>query len=277
MIDRPEPAVPLWSRVLDDLRARLADGEFADRFPTDRELVEHYGISRHTAREAVRHLTEDGLVLRRRGRGSFLNDEVFEQPLGSLYSLFRSIEAQGVEQTSRVLGLVTVTDAEVATQLGLPTDTSLIRLERLRCAGGEPLAIDLVMLPATIAEPLLDCDFTHTALYDELAQRCGVVIDAARERIEPIVPEAAVAGLLGIPAGTAAFSIERLGMSRGTPLEVRRSVVRGDRFAFVADWSPDNRHGPLVAEHRTHHSNPARRRANNQTPITFTTPKERHR
>jgi GntR family transcriptional regulator len=51
-----ESAPPLWAAVLDDLRTRLARGEFAERFPTDRELTAHYGISRHTAREAVRRL-----------------------------------------------------------------------------------------------------------------------------------------------------------------------------------------------------------------------------
>ena len=49
-------ADPKWRQVLEDLERRLADGEIADRFPTDRELVEHYGVSRHTVREAVRHL-----------------------------------------------------------------------------------------------------------------------------------------------------------------------------------------------------------------------------
>ena len=51
----------LWATVLADLRRRLLNGEFTDRFPTDRELTAHYGVSRHTAREAVRRL--DRLLL----------------------------------------------------------------------------------------------------------------------------------------------------------------------------------------------------------------------
>jgi GntR family transcriptional regulator len=149
-IDRTRP-VPLWAQLLEDLRARLAAGEFGDRFPTDRELTETYGVSRHTAREAVRHLTAEGVLQRERGRGSTVLTPEFEQPLGALYSLFRSIEAQGVEQRSDVLALAAVTDAEVAGRLGVDPHEPLIHLERLRLAGGEPLALDRVWLPATVA------------------------------------------------------------------------------------------------------------------------------
>ena len=47
-------------------------------------------------------------------------------------------------------------------------------MERLRLAGGEPLALDTVWLPGDLGAPLLEADFTHAALYDELAARTGV-------------------------------------------------------------------------------------------------------
>ena len=52
-LDRSSP-LPLWAQLLDDLRDRLDAGEFAESFPTDLELTTAYGVSRHTAREAVR-------------------------------------------------------------------------------------------------------------------------------------------------------------------------------------------------------------------------------
>ena len=47
-------------------------------------------------------------------------------------------------------------------------------MERLRLAGGEPLALDTVWLPGDLGAPFLGADFTHAALYDELAARTGV-------------------------------------------------------------------------------------------------------
>jgi DNA-binding GntR family transcriptional regulator len=63
----------------------------------------------------------------------------------------------------------------------------LFRMERIRLAGDEPLALDTVWLPAHLGAPLLEADFTHTGLYDELAARAGVRVDGGREHIRAIV------------------------------------------------------------------------------------------
>jgi hypothetical protein len=63
---------PLWQQVLEGFERRSGSGDIVGRFPTDEELSEHYGVSRHTFREAVRHLRARDLV--DRGRGSFLSD-----------------------------------------------------------------------------------------------------------------------------------------------------------------------------------------------------------
>lgn len=234
-LDRAHP-LPLWAQLEAELRRRLRDGAFAERFPTDRELVETYEVSRNTAREAVDRLCAEGLLERRRGRGTYVRTPEFQQATGALYSLFRSVEAQGVTQTSTVRRLAEVRDPAAAARLELAPDTPLVLLDRLRHAGDEPLALDRVWLPAAVARPLLDADFSHTALYDQLAERCGAVMVGGWERIRPVVPTADERALLDSPADEAAFVIERLGRDEQRPLEWRVSLVRGDRYAFVADW-----------------------------------------
>ena len=166
-VDR-DSALPLWAQVLGDLRRRLARGEFRLRFPGDNELTEHYGVSRHTVREAVRRLQNEGVVERGRGRGTFVRDGAIEQPLGALYSLFRSVEEQGFVQRSVVRHLELRQDEEAAKVLGRAPDESLVYLERLRLADGVPIVLDCSWLPAALAGPLLEVDFTRTALYREL-------------------------------------------------------------------------------------------------------------
>jgi GntR family transcriptional regulator len=235
-LDRSSP-VPLWAQVLEDLRERIANGELDDRFPTDQELMAHYGVSRHTARDAARRLASEGLIVRERGRGSMLRRAAFEQPLGSLYSLFQSIEGQGAEQTSVVRTLEVRVDEHAAKRLERSADCPLVHLERVRLAAGQPLAVDRVWLPADVAGPLLGADFTHTALYAELAARCGVRVDAARESIAPVLPDRTERQLLELPARQPCFAIDRRGWWRGGLVEWRRTLIRGDRFRFVADWS----------------------------------------
>jgi len=128
-------------------------------------------------------------------------------------------------------------DAVVAERLGLEGSTPLLYLERLRLAGEEPLALDRVWLPAEMAEPLLRADFSATALYTELAERCGVRLTGGTEHIRAVVPTAAERELLGVPGDVAAFAIERTGYVGDRPVEWRHTLVRGDRFAVNAEFS----------------------------------------
>lgn len=236
-IDRTSP-MPLWAQLEQELRRRIAAGHFVDRFLTDRELVDVYGVSRHTAREAVDRLIADGIVERRRGQGSFVIEEAIEQRLGSLYSLFASVEAEGLRQRSTVLQLEVTKDAVAAAHLGLTAGTSLVHLARVRWAGDDPLAIDRTWLPSELALPLLTTDFSRTALYTELEDKCGIRMSGGWERIQPVVPDPEEQELLRTGPQDAAFLIERLGRdSAGRTVEWRVSLVRGDRFRFVADWS----------------------------------------
>ncbi len=232
---RTPSKVPLWAQVLADLKKRLKAGEFAERFPSDADIVDRYGVSRHTVREAVRHLQTEGLLVRRRGHGSFVTEGEIEQPIGAMYSLFRSIEGTGATQESIVRHLERRRDDKAEAMLGCPGE-ELVFLERVRLSNGDPIALDCSWLPCSIAEPLLEIDFHHTALYDELQQRCGHNPTSGWERIRPVLPDKTQRALLGIEPSEPAFAIERLALCEGMPIEWRHGVVRGDRFSFVARW-----------------------------------------
>jgi len=234
-VDRSSP-MPLWAQLEAQLRQRLEAGEFHDRFPTDTELVDEYQVSRHTVREAIRHLNRTGILRRERGRGTVVNRAEFEQPLGALYSLFQSIESSGVEQRSVVLALREETDRTAAGHLGLAPDAPLVFLERIRCADGAPLAIDRTWLPMSIGAPLLHSNFEHTALYDEMERLCGVRPNAGWERIAPLVPSPAERETLQLKRGQAAFFIERLSTAGDQRIEWRTTTVRGDRYRFVSQF-----------------------------------------
>lgn len=231
---------PLWQQVLEDLERRIASGDISGRFPTDKELTEHYGVSRHTVREAVRRLRARGLVDRHRGRGSFLNTDRLTQPLGGLYSLFRAVEEQGLPQRSEVLALEVTRDEDAAARLELPPRAELVRLERLRWAGDEPLAVDAVWLPVDIGRPLLEADLRRTALYDQLAERVGVRITAVEETLEPVLPSDDDRTLLALAEDEALFRVRRLGRQDDRPVECRVTLIRGQRFVYTSSWRADD-------------------------------------
>jgi GntR family transcriptional regulator len=236
-LDRTNP-VPLWAQLHDDLRRRSAAGEFAQAFPAEMDLVAQYEVSRNTVREAMRRLRGDGVVVASRGRRPRLAEETeIVQPLGALYSLFASVEASGLEQRSVVRCLEVRLDPEAAHHLRRQPSEALLYLERLRLAGGEPLALDRIWVPEELGAPLLGADFAHTGFYDELLSRVGVTLTHGREQIRAVVPSDGDRVLLGLKRSGAALAIDRLGCANGEPVEWRRTVLRGDRFSVVADFS----------------------------------------
>jgi len=236
MPDRSSP-LPLWAQIADDLRRRLSGGEFEERFPTDEELTRDYDVSRHTAREAVRRLSAEGLLVRQRGRGTSLVHPVLEQPLHSLYSLASSMRAHGIEERSEVLSSTRCpAPSEVAEHLGLGPGAGVVFIERLRFAGAEPMAWDRSWLPAERAGPLLEVDLSSGGLYNALATHCALRVTGGWERIRPVVPGPAERDLLAISHDVAAFDIERLTFAGDKPVEWRKSLIRGDRYNLLAQW-----------------------------------------
>lgn len=229
--------MPLWQQLHDDLVRRIEVGEFPDRFPGELELTAAYDVSRHTVREALGRLRREGVIMSSRGRSSVVAPGVISQDLGTMYSLFQELETRGIEQRSKVLVVDRRQDEVVAQRLGLPSGSDTVYIERLRCAEDQPLAWDCAWLDPTLAAPLLEVDLTHSALYTEWQRVAGVKLSGGRETIRAVVPTAGQRRLLQMSDDEAALLIERLGLSGESPVEYRRTLVRGSRFSMTATWS----------------------------------------
>lgn len=236
LLDRRSP-MPLWAQVCDDLRRRIGAEEFASAFPGELALTEEYEVSRYTVREALRVLRDEGLVTSHRGRPSRVEARRYRQSLGALYSLFDSMTEQGVRQTNDVLRLAPTHNATVAAHLDQADDADLIVLERLRLANGEALAHDVTWMPASIAAPLLDIDFTATGLYAELQRTCNVRVDAGRERITTTLAPRHIAQLLSISSSDPVFLFERQATAQSRPVIWRETHIRGDHFSLETEWT----------------------------------------
>jgi GntR family transcriptional regulator len=229
--------LPLWAQVSDDLRRRISTSEFDGGFPGEHDLTEQYGVSRHTIREALRVLRVEGLLKSERGRGTTVQETRYSQNLGTLYSLFTTIQDQGVEQTSTVKRLTLTVNPTVAQELNVAPTSELVVIERIRFAGGEPFAYDTAWLLAEVARPLLDVDFGHTSVYAELRDRCGVEMNSGGEKICAQVASHHVATDLGLVPGSPVFALERIGASGNRAIEWRETFIRGDRFTLEVNFS----------------------------------------
>ncbi len=224
---------PLWKQVRDDIRARLLTGAFAGGFPGEHDLGRAYGVSRHTVREALRGLREEGLIGSARGRparspGNGGRARRPAQPC--VPGLAGAISAAGSRPASVVRILDVRSDGVFATRLGLEESTLLLHLERLRIADGFPVAIDRIWLPAERASAVLGCDFSTIPVYDALATYTDLRVTRADDTLRALVPTPVERSLLDMPPGTAALALTRIGYQYEQPVEYRVALLRGDCF-----------------------------------------------
>lgn len=234
-------SVPLWRQLESILRKELASSDPNTAAAlTEQELTSRFRVSRFTVRQALDVLRREGLIDRSRKRGTVLSPRApIQQPLEGLYSFGRSMTGLGLTPESRILSLRSVrADQQLSDQLELPpTSAPLVELIRLRSAAGEALVIECIWLPAAVVPHISDEDVSGS-VYDLLRDRYGLNIDSAQESIRPVVLSDHDAHLLGARRGSAAFFVERVSYVGTRPVEVRHSIIRGDRYLYSIRLHP---------------------------------------
>jgi GntR family transcriptional regulator len=231
--------VPLHHQVYLDLRGALDTGEWkpGDRLPPERELARQYGCSLITVRRAMSDLAREGRLERTRGRGTFVLPPRIDRDLGGTLSFTAEMRTRGLDAATRLVAARPESAGEaVAAALGIEPGAPTLYLERLRVGGGEPLLLEQVHLPAERFPGLLASDLEHSSLYDLLTERYDTAVSHVRETLEPVLLRAREARLLGRPARTPALLIESIAFAAdGTPVELGRTYVRGDRTRYYVE------------------------------------------
>lgn len=227
-------ATPLYLQLEAALRDQLTSGTWkpGEAMPPERDLAERFKVSRLTLRKALERLEAQGLVQRRQGSGTYVAPRM-EQPLSALTGFSADMRARGLEPHDRWLkrGLFAASPEEILA-LSLSPGERVARIERVRSAQGEPMAIERACIPALL---LPDPERVQDSLYGHLEVR-GLRPVRALQRLRAVAASRAEAELLGLRTGEPVLYIERLSyLENGSVLEFTRSHYRGDRYDFVAE------------------------------------------
>lgn len=216
------------------LQRQIEQGALApgQPLPGERDLAERHGVSRVTVRKAIEGLVADGLLVQRRGSGTFVGARI-ERPFSHLTSFSDEIRARGLEPHSETLaGESGVATADEAMALNLAPGARVIRLRRLRFGGEQPLALERSTLPAFA---LASARSVRDSLYIALDRR-GLRPRRALQRLRAVAFDAESARLLRVKPGSAGLLIERRGfLADGRVVELTHSHYRGDAYDFVAE------------------------------------------
>ncbi|WP_026455554.1 GntR family transcriptional regulator [Saccharomonospora iraqiensis] len=253
MVDRTS-GVPVHRQVAADVRDRIAAGEYGpgDRLPSEREMVESYGASRLTIREALNLLRAEGVVVTEQGRGVFVRDwttihrlarsrlsrSAREQDRGA----FRADAAsEGFTPSVAVTVRFEPADERTARQLALtPGDEVTVR-ERVMCADGEvvQLAVSRLSRALTRGTAIERDDAGPGGSYARL-EEAGHRLGHYAEHVGSRMPTPDEVSTLQLGQGIPVLTVTRIAHGRdGTPLEMNDMVLPAHRYQLSYEWAAD--------------------------------------
>jgi len=207
-----------------------------DAIPSERQLGTDLGVSRLTVRAALDELVREGYLVRRRGAGTFVAEP--KVPKGMDVSSFSDdMRRRGLVPASRTLDLRAVpAGARLGRMLHVSPAEPVLAIKRLRLADGEPMAIELLNVRASLVPGLSGDDLEQSSFYDLLASRYEIEIVGGTQTVEPTVTNDEESTALGVPLHSPALLFERVTRAgTGDVIEFTTSTYRGDRYRLVTE------------------------------------------
>jgi DNA-binding GntR family transcriptional regulator len=231
-IDRSSP-VPLYFQVARRLEELIANGQLTPgtRLENEVALADQLGLSRPTMRQAIQYLVDKGMLVRKRGVGTQVVHARVRRTV-ELTSLYEDLDRTHQQPRTDVLSLASATAPdEVAVALALPSGASVLVIERLRYAQGEPLALMRNFLPAGLLRVTAD-DLRARGLY-QLMRAAGVNLRLADQTIGARRATAAEAKTLGEPRGAPLLTMARTAYDdAGRAVEYGQHAYRASLYSF---------------------------------------------
>jgi GntR family transcriptional regulator len=235
-IDKNVP-IPYHYQLRELIRDEITTGRLGvgDRLPSERELCIIFKLSRTPVREAIDALVKEGLLIRQKGRGTFVAEpKIMERWLESPEGFTDSISEQGFQVQTRVRTFALVpAPHKVAIELRLSSNEPVIILDRVRSILNEPILLVTSYLPEKICPTLFEHDLSSNSLYQILREKYNIHIAGAKRCLEAVIANESESELLNISPGAPLMLIESTSyLEDGTAVEYFKARHRGDRTRF---------------------------------------------
>ena len=239
-------AVKAYFRLFDILKEQILSGYYlpGQRIPTERELCGQFGVSRITARHALRLLSEQGMLDRQVGRGSYVRS-ARPAKLPILQNDFTgSVRREAPSMKRRLLSKqFGIAPPHIAETLGLLKVEKCLIAQRLDLLEDEPLAYDTVHIPLNLAgnisdEMLIRIDFLESWLAAE-----GIALSHSVESIEAKLADVEAAKRLGVNQSSPVLAVmDTIYITDSRAAGVFESVYRADRFRLISTIKREQSH-----------------------------------
>jgi GntR family transcriptional regulator len=231
---------PYYVQLMDILREKVYRKEWnpGDQIPSEQNLCDHYQVSRTVIRQALRELEHEGVIYRKKGKGTFISHpKISEGLVQKLTGFYQDMVERGHKPGTTVLHQIVVPATEkVARFLNIMPGEKVTDIQRLRFIDEEPIQIVTTYIPYEISPGLASIDLTNRSLYEYLETENGIFITKSHRYIEAVLANDTEATLLGIKRRAPLLLLDSVSfIENGRPVEYYHALHRGDRSRFEVE------------------------------------------
>lgn len=235
-----DSAILLYEQIVNDIREQVANGQYreGEMLPSEIKLCEKYNVSRVTVRKAISDLVDQGIVVKKHGKGTFITTRKIVSNLYRFQGFSTICRRNNIPVRSHILSMVKEkASLQDFSKLGLRENDDVIYMVRLRYADHVPVLIEHVRLPYAEYPFLMDVDMENRSLYGTIEQHTGRNPEDfcdTRITLETAAATPKEANLLEMDQGTPVFIQEETVVSNETniPIHWTKQIMRGDYFKF---------------------------------------------
>lgn len=232
--------IAYYRQISDILMQKIADGEYqpGSRLPAESDLGRQFGVNRHTAREALKQLKQDGIVFSVKGKGNYVSDCKIRYRVSKKVRFTSSILEAGLMPGTELIGAGrTAADDELAEKLGLAAGEPVLTLEMLRSASGVPFMVATSCLPAARFMGLGEKMGAASSLYQLLREQFGIEPSRSESVFETVMPDERDMRLLRIAATVPLLLVRSIARDQhGGIVEYCETRMRGDIGSMVINF-----------------------------------------
>ena len=227
--------LPLYVQIRDSLRRQILDGSYEvhARLPSENEMMNTFGVSRITIRQALRDLHNEGLVFSAQGKGTFVSKPKAVQNVQRLEGFGEAMAAQGYEASARVLSIQQMkAHKAVVAALDLQPGDDVVEVKRVRYLNRSPVCIDDSYFPMDIGRRMFGLDLSGD-IFPLLENFFGIPLGGADIGLDATLADEEAQQYLNLKTGEAILRVERLTHDQnGRPIDFEYLCYRGDSYKY---------------------------------------------
>lgn len=234
-------AIPLYSQLKDRIISAINNDElkYGEKIPTEIEIMEQYNVSRITVRRAIEELVEEGYLIKKQGKGTFVIKNKIERKLTYSYkntqpiSFTKELELNNIIPSAQVIDLKIIDPIEEFNKmLNINLNDKLIYMKRLRLANNIPTAIEINYFSYTYFEELLNKNLTGS-LYKILEEDFKVFPNKnLKLELEVVKANDEQSKLLNIPISEPLFLFFGITADNNNPIHIAKRYLIASKYKF---------------------------------------------